>query len=79
MGIWQKETTGGHWSGVRGKNGESGRLQETQRWGAGVRVSGGCVDGRWMRQEGMGVSRKVAGVKSSGHGLVCGCTVVVLV
>ena len=42
MGIWWKETTGGHWSGVWGKNGESGRLRDSDEWGrmAGVRVGG---------------------------------------
>ena len=57
MCIWPKETTGGHWSGVWGKNGESGRPEETQRWEAGVRVGGievmggGLVRKRWASAE----------------------------
>ena len=57
MGIWRKETTGGHWCGVWRKNGESGRLQETQRWEGGVRVEGGGMMGgglvrkRWASAE----------------------------
>ena len=55
MGIWWKETTRGHSSGVWGKNGESGGWKRLRRvgmegWcqgGGGVVMGGGRVRKRW--------------------------------